>query len=63
MEPLVIHILVPFSSQPSSVFFAVVIMPAGFDPWSGSLSPKQPIFSPVASLGSHSCLCSSLPKA
>ena len=32
IEPLVIHILVPLSSHPSSVSRAVVIMPAGFDP-------------------------------
>ncbi len=37
-------------------------MPAGFEPKSGSVSPKQPIASPAASLGSHSCFCSSEPK-
>ena len=61
MEAFVIHIFVPFKTQPSDVFFAVVIIPPGFDPWSGSVSPKHPIFSPVASLGSHSCFCSSVP--
>jgi hypothetical protein len=32
MEPLVIHILVPFRTQPSPVFRAVVIIPPGLDP-------------------------------
>ena len=36
-------------------------MPAGFEPKSGSVSPKQPTASPVAIRGSHSCFCSSLP--
>ena len=36
-------------------------MPPGFDPWSGSVSPKHPIHSPVASLGRNFCFCSSDP--
>ena len=32
VEPLVIHILAPFSTQPSFVSFATVIMPPGFEP-------------------------------
>jgi hypothetical protein len=32
IEPFVIHIFVPFSTQPSAVFFAVVIIPPGFEP-------------------------------
>ena len=32
VEPLVIHILAPFRTQPSGVSRAVVIMPAGLDP-------------------------------
>ena len=32
MDPLVIHILVPLSTHPPSVFRAVVIIPPGFDP-------------------------------
>ena len=46
-EPLVIHILVPLSttSRPCSSR-AVVIMPPGFEPKSGSVSPKQPISCP-----------------
>ena len=34
---------------------------AGLDPWSGSVSPKQPSTSPVAIRGSHCCFCSSVP--
>ena len=62
-EPLVIHILAPLSSQPSLVSRAVVIMPPGFEPKSGSVSPKQPISAPEASRGSQCCFCSSEPKA
>ena len=36
-------------------------MPPGFEPWSGSVRPKQPINSPVASLGKYLIFCSSLP--
>src|SRR5207247_1222812 len=32
VDPFVIHILAPFSTQPSAVSFATVIIPAGFDP-------------------------------
>ena len=37
-------------------------MPAGLEPKSGSVRPKQPIASPAAIRGSHSCFCSSEPK-
>ena len=40
---------------------AVARRSAGFDPWSGSVSPKQPSTSPVAIAGSHRCFCSSVP--
>jgi hypothetical protein len=63
VDPLVIHILAPFSTHPSFVSRAVVIMPAGFEPWSGSVSPKHPIRSPLARAGSHSCFWASLPNA
>ena len=32
IEPLVIHILAPLSTQPSAVSRAVVIIPPGFEP-------------------------------
>ncbi len=37
---------------------ARVRIPAGFEPKSGSVNPKQPIASPAAIAGSHSCFCS-----
>ncbi len=59
--PLVIHILVPFSTQSLPSRRAKVRIPAGLLPKSGSVRPKQPIASPVAIRGSHSCFCSSEP--
>jgi hypothetical protein len=61
-EPLVIHILVPFSTQPSAVSRAVVSMPPGLEPKSGSVSPKHPISWPAASRGSQCRFCSSEPN-
>ena len=61
MAPLVIHILVPESTQPVPFGMALVFMLAGSEPWSGSVRPKQPSASPVAILGSHSSFCSSEP--
>ncbi len=52
-EPLVIHIFVPASTQSSPSRLASVRIPAGSDPWSGSVRPKQPMASPVAMVGSH----------
>ena len=37
-------------------------MPAGSEPWSGSVRPKQPASSPVASFGRYFSFCASLPK-
>ena len=62
MLPLVIHILVPESTQSDPSCRAKVRMPPGSEPWSGSVSPKQPIASPVAIRGSHSAFCSSDPN-
>ncbi len=61
MLPLVIHILLPVRIQSEPSRTARVRIPAGFEPKSGSVSAKQPIASPAASLGSHSRLCSSDP--
>ena len=61
IEPLVIHILRPSSTQSDPSRLARVAMPAGSEPWSGSVRPKQPIASPAAIRGSHCCFCSSLP--
>ena len=62
MPPLVIHIFVPLRIQSSPSRLAVVRMVAGSEPKSGSVSPKQPIASPAAIRGSHSCFCSSEPN-
>ena len=59
--PLVIHILVPLSTQSSPSRRARVRMEEGSLPESGSVRPKQPMASPAAMAGSHSCFCSSLP--
>ena len=59
-DPLVIHILPPFSTHvPSFCSRAIVTMPAGFDPKSGSVRPKHPMASPFAIAGSNFCFCSS----
>ena len=61
MDPFVIHIFEPFRTQSAPSRRARVRMPAGSEPWSGSVRPKQPMASPVAMRGSHSVLCSSVP--
>jgi hypothetical protein len=61
-EPLVIHIFEPLRIQSDPSRRAVVRMPAGLEPKSGSVNPKQPITSPVAIAGSHWLRCSSLPQ-
>src|SRR5690606_19807705 len=60
-EPLVIHILVPSMTQSDPSRRARVRIPAGLDPKSGSVSPKQPTSSPAAMPGSQACFCSSEP--
>jgi hypothetical protein len=59
--PLVIHVFSPSITQQSPTIFARVRMPAGFDPKSGSVSPKQPNASPLCRRGSQCCFCSSDP--
>ena len=49
IEPFVIQALAPFRIQSLPSFFATVRMPPGFEPKSGSVRPKQPIFSPFES--------------
>ena len=61
IEPLVIHILLPSRIQSVPSCLARVRMPAGLEPKSGSVRPKQPTFSPLAICGSHSSFCSSDP--
>ena len=40
-----------------------MIMLPGSEPWFGSVRPKQPINSPVASLGRYFCFVASLPNS
>ena len=61
-EPLVIHILRPLRIQSDPSRRARVVIDAGSDPASGSVSPKQPSSSPAAMPGSHFCFCSSEPN-
>ena len=61
MPPLVIHSLLPLRTQSEPSRRAEVRIEAGSEPESGSVSPKQPIASPAAIRGSHSCFCSSEP--
>ena len=61
MPPLVIQSLLPFSTQSEPSRRAEERIEAGSEPASGSVSPKQPIASPAAIGGSHSCFCSSEP--
>jgi len=42
---------------------ARVAMEPGSDPWSGSVRPKQPIHSPVASRGRYFWRCASVPNS
>ena len=52
-EPLVIHILEPLMRQRLPSRTARVRMPEGLDPKSGSVRPKHPMASPLASRGSQ----------
>ncbi len=61
-DPFVIHILRPVSTQSPPSFLAYVRIPAGSEPWSGSVRPKQPMISPAAMPGSQRRFCSSEPK-
>ena len=61
MPPLVIHILVPLRTQSPPSRRALVRIPAGLEPKSGSVRPKQPITSPAAMGGSQRRFCSSEP--
>src|SRR5689334_1213591 len=56
--PLVIHILDPLSTPSPPSRPPRVRIPAGLEPKSASVSPKQPSASPFASRGSHSRFCS-----
>ena len=57
-----IHIFWPCRIQSSPSRRARVRIEPGSEPESGSVRPKQPIASPAAIRGSHSCFCSSEPQ-
>src|SRR5260370_13274117 len=60
---LPIHFFCPFSTQLSPSRRAVVNRPPEVpEPTSGSVKPKEPIFSSRAIGGSHFCFCSSQPS-
>ena len=60
---LLIHIFEPFSTKPPSTRLARVIMLPGSEPWLGSVRPKQPIHSPLASFGRYLRRCASEPNS
>ena len=62
IDALVIHIFDPLRIQSDPSRRAVVRIPPGLEPKSGSVRPKQPISSPAAMPGSHCSRCSSLPQ-
>ena len=61
IEPFVIHIFEPFSIQSPPSRRACVRIEPGSEPASASVSPKQPISSPVCIRGSQRSFCSSEP--
>ncbi len=60
---LVIQALVPVITKPPSTLRARLIMPPGSDPKFGSVRPKQPINSPVASFGRYFLFWASVPNS
>ena len=56
-----IHILAPLSLKPFGTFSARVTIEPGSEPKSGSVRPKQPISSALASLGRYFFFCASVP--
>src|SRR6056300_2036048 len=58
-----IHILAPFSITSSPSSLKLVVIPPGFDPKLGSVNPKEPKNSPVASFGKNFRFCASEPYA
>ena len=57
--PLVMKFLVPLRTHLPFFSSAVVLVPAASEPASGSVMPKQPIYSPVVSFVRYFCLSSS----
>merc|ERR1719458_1426077 len=65
MGEFVIQFLLPLRihTLASESHLALVSMCPGSDPWFGSVRPKQPISSPLASFGRYFSLWASLPKS
>jgi len=55
-------VLRPFSTHPSLVRLANVVILCEFEPASGSVIANAMVSVPSASDGSHRCFCSSVPK-
>ena len=60
--PLVMKVLLPLTTQPPSVFFAVVLIDATSEPAPGSVIPRAPIFSPLMPGTTQRCRCHSSPN-
>ena len=61
MGLLVIHVFAPVRRYPPGAFAARVIIEPGSEPWFGSVKPKQPTHSPLASFGRYFFRCSAVP--
>ncbi len=59
---LVMNAFVPLITQWSPSSRARVAVPPASEPKPGSVSPNAARASPLLSLGSHSCFCSSVPN-
>ena len=62
MGELEIQVLAPLRRKPPGTACARVAMLPGSEPWLGSVSPKQPMASPLASAGRYLRRCASEPK-
>ncbi len=60
---LEIHVFEPVSWKPPGTTLARLAIEPGSEPWFGSVRPKQPIHSPVASLGRYFSFCAWLPNS
>ncbi len=59
---LVMNCLLPLITHSSPSATAVVLVPPASLPAPASVSPNAPRAEPLASRGSHSCFCASVPN-